>query len=76
MPEPVIGKIAYDVVQMRPGCVLVAAGLGADAALSSRFDPHDWLLVPTADMGVYEITEDQLRQLIEKTEGRNNLTNG
>lgn len=70
MADEIIGRIAYDIVNMQPGCVLVAAGLGADACLSSRFDTKDWLLSPTVDMGVYPVTEDQLLQLIEKTESR------
>ena len=71
MADEIIGKIAYDIVNMQPGCVLVAAALGADSALSSHFYPGDWLLTVTADMGVYEVTEDQLQQLIQKTENRN-----
>ena len=60
-------KIAFDIKLMKPACVLVAAGLGADFRLAHRFDTNDWLLSPTPDMSVYEITEEQLRQLIQKT---------
>ena len=53
---------------MRPGCILIAAGLGADSSVSSRFDPKYWLLHPTPDMGVYDITETELQQLIQRVE--------
>ena len=52
---------------MRPACVLVAAGMGADSKLAHSFDCDTWLLSPTDDLAVYEITDDQLQQLIQKT---------
>ena len=61
-------KIAYDIKLMKPACVLVAAGFGADSSLAHEFDANDWLLSPTDDMQVYDVTEDQLKQLIQKTE--------
>ena len=57
-------KIAFDIKLMKPACVLVAAGMGADSRVAQRFDTDDWLLSPTPDMAVYEITEEQLQQLI------------
>ncbi|ARQ95414.1 hypothetical protein [Bradyrhizobium phage BDU-MI-1] len=61
-------RIAFDIKLMRPACVLVAAGMGADSNLASRFETKDWLLAPTPDMGVYEINEIQLDQLVKKVE--------
>jgi len=60
-------KVAYDIKLMRPACVLVAAGMGADSHLCHSFDADDWLLAPTDDMAVYNVTDDQLQQLIQKT---------
>ncbi len=57
-------KLAYDITLMRPACVLVAAGMGADTEASSAFDPSAWLLIPTPNMKVYETTPEQLRRLV------------
>ena len=59
-------KIAFDIKLMRPGCVLVAAAMGGDPQVANEFDTRDWLLVPTPNMGVYDVTPDQLRQLVSK----------
>lgn len=59
--------IAYDPVLKRPGCVLIAAALGADTAICDRFDVRSWLLSPTDNMGVFEVTEAQLDRLVEIT---------
>lgn len=61
-------KVAYDTKLMRPGCVLVAAMMGADTFPCHKFDVHDWLLYPTADMAVYETTKEQLSRLVLMTE--------
>lgn len=61
-------RLAFDIKKMRPGCVLIAAALGADPVAARRFPTESWLLSPTSDMGVYETTEDQLAQLIERVE--------
>lgn len=66
-------KIAYDIKQMRPGCVLVAAGMGADIEPCHAFDVEDWLLAPTPDMKVYEIKPDELKKLVQKTRIRRKL---
>lgn len=61
--------VAYDTELMRPGCVMVAAGLGADSSIPSMyFEVDDWLLYPTRNMKVYRVTESQLAQLVAKTE--------
>jgi hypothetical protein len=61
-------RIAYDIKLKRPACVLVAAGMGADAQLAHRFHVDHWLLAPTPDMRVYPITEQQLSQLVLLTD--------
>lgn len=62
-------RIAYDTELKRPACVLVAVGMGADREPAMWFDPKHWLLAPTPDMHVYEITPSQLRWLVYYTEG-------
>jgi len=61
-------KIAFDVELMRPACVLVAAGYGADSSVPSLFPTDSWLLHPTDDMAVFEITDDQLEILVARVE--------
>lgn len=56
--------IAYDCRLKRPGCVLVAAGIGADPEVSKRFPSETWLLAPTDDMRVYEATDAQIDLLV------------
>ncbi len=58
--------IAYDAVRKRPGCVLLQAALGATISnreIMEHFDTEDWLLAPTDDMKVYEVTPEQLVKL-------------
>ena len=61
-------KIAFDIELMKPGCVLLQASLGGDPQLASRFDTRHWLLYPTPNLRVYEVTEEQLNQLVQIVE--------
>lgn len=59
--------IAYDLTLRRPGCALLQAAYGATV---SPFDLHrmdGWLLAPTDDLKLYEVTTDQLEQLVQIT---------
>lgn len=58
--------VAYDVVLDRPGCVLVAAAMGADTEVCHLFPTDSWLLAPTPDMRVYPTTEAQLAKLVAR----------
>lgn len=61
-------KILYDVELMRPGCPLLAAGLGANTMICHEFDSRMWLTHPTPGLHVYELhSETQLAMLIHKT---------
>lgn len=63
-------KIAYDAALKKPGCVLLQAVMGGTVPPSKFhecFDAADWLLAPTPDLRVYEVTEEQLRKLTEIT---------
>ena len=63
-------KIAYDCKLDRPGCVMVAAGLGTNTKIVALFEPSSWLVHLTDDMGIYEITESQLCKLAERVNDR------
>lgn len=58
--------VAYDCVLDQPGCVNVAAGMGADTTVPQLFPNKSWLLAPTPDMRVYETTPEQLALLAER----------
>lgn len=62
-------KIAYDTKLMRPACVLLSAVCGVDSEAAYWFDSKHWLLAPTPDLKVYEVTEAELRTLVILTEG-------
>ena len=64
-----LGYIAYDLTQRRPGCVMVQAGLGGNSQLVDRHFPAEtWLLAPTNDMKLYPIEDEaRLKQVIEVT---------
>jgi len=57
-------KLAFDIELMRPGCVLLQAGMGCDPQLAHEFPASTWLLAPTPNLEVYETSETQLRQLV------------
>ena len=63
-------KIAFDIDEMKVGCVLLQATFGCPSEVASRFDTKHWLLAPTPGLKVYEINDDQLNQLITKVEAR------
>lgn len=62
-------KIAYDIKLLRPGCALLQAAMGGDPLIAYEFDTEHWLLAPTEDIRVYEVTRGQLKILVKKTEG-------
>lgn len=61
-------RIAFDIKLMRPGCVLIQAGMGGDPAAANRFDSRLWLTDITPDMAVYDLVGDQLERLVRKVE--------
>lgn len=63
-------QIAYDIENMRPGCVLIQAQMGGldNKTLADYFPMETWLLTPTPDMKVREVTEDQLQILSAATQ--------
>lgn len=58
-------RILYDAKLTRPGCVLLAALAGTERAVLHRMD--NWLLAPTPDMKVYEVTAAELEALVTIT---------
>lgn len=63
-------KVAFDITLMRPGCALIQAGLGCGTSIAHHFPVESWLLFPTPDLKVYDLTEEQLPKLIEKVKAR------
>ncbi|TFG94606.1 hypothetical protein E4H12_14875 [Candidatus Thorarchaeota archaeon] len=64
-------KIVYDPVLKRPGCALLQAAYGADGGAANYFNIDHWLLAPTPDMALYEVTVKQLTQVVAITEQAN-----
>lgn len=62
-------RLMFDIKEMKPGCALLQAAVGS-AHIASAFDPAVWLVVPTPDMKVYEITKDQLGILVARVHER------
>ncbi len=58
-------RIAFDIKRMKPGCPLVQAGMGGDPRATDAFDPKTWLLSPTDDMQVYQVSGEQLKKLVK-----------
>jgi hypothetical protein len=58
--------LCYDIKLMRPGCVLLAAAMGGDPDLAKKFPSETWLLAPTPDLKVYNITEAEFDSLLAK----------
>ena len=60
-------KIAYDITLMRPGCAIIQSALGGSPEVKTVFPAETWLTMPTPDMRLYEVNEEQLKQLVEMT---------
>lgn len=56
--------LAYDLERKRPGCVLVAASMGADTSAARAFPAEMGLTAPTPDMRVYSVTDQQLLRIL------------
>ena len=62
-------KIAYDTKLMRPGCALIQAAMGgAPNEVVMKFPLQSWIEGVTPDMGLIEVTSEQLEKLIKMTE--------
>lgn len=59
-------KLCFDIKLRRPGCVLLAAATGADVALAQQFNSKTWLVSPTPDLRVYEVTPEEFAKILEK----------
>lgn len=61
-------KIVFDPKLMKVGCVLLQSAYGCGKPnLAHHFDTKDWAIAPTPDMGVFEVTREQLDKLVTKT---------
>lgn len=72
MPERLrkVIRIAFDIKLMRPGCVLLQVALGCRSRIAHKFPVESWLIAPTPDLRVYEITDEQLSRLIARVENQ------
>jgi hypothetical protein len=57
--------LVYDLKLRRPGCALLQAALGGSGGIAGQFPTEHWLLAPTPDMKSYNISDEQLRQVIK-----------
>jgi len=65
-------KIVYDAVLRRPGCVLLQSTLGGTICnFSKLFPAESWLLAPTPNLKLYEVTQQQLDKLVVMSEVHN-----
>lgn len=61
-------KIAYDISEMKPGCVIIQAAMGCDPDVSHEFHTDHWLVSPSTGMKVYPLeSQEQLDKLVEMT---------
>ena len=63
-------KIVYDARLKRPGCVLLQAMGGNVPNFSKLFPSESWLVAPTPDMKLYDVTPEQLKRLVEIAESQ------
>jgi hypothetical protein len=56
--------LVYDMKLRRPGCALLQAALGGSAGAANRFPTEHWLLAPTPDLKPYQISDEQLAEVI------------
>jgi hypothetical protein len=61
-------KLAFDIKRMKVGCPIIQAAMGGTPRMAREFDTAHWLTHPTDDIRVYEITEEQFKQLLKKVE--------
>lgn len=61
-------RLCYDIKLKRPGCVLLAAAMGGDTALTKQFPSELWLLDLTPDLKVYEVTPEQFKNCLAGTQ--------
>ncbi len=56
-------KIVYDIKKRRPACPVLQAVMGGDA-VAQHFDAEFWLTELTPDMKLYQVSLEQLRELV------------
>jgi len=62
--------VAYDTTLKRPGCAIIQAVFGATISNAELMRMDGWLLSPTEGMRLYEVTDEQLNDLVALTNGR------
>ncbi len=59
-------KILFDISEMKVGCPILQAAMGGDLHVSNHFPAEKWLIEPTENLKLYEITPEQFKKLKEK----------
>lgn len=57
--------LVYDIKLKRPGCALLQAALGGSGGVAGQFPTEYWLLAPTPDLKAYQISDQELRSVIQ-----------
>jgi hypothetical protein len=57
--------LVYDLKLRRPACALLQAALGGSGGVAGQFPTEHWLLAPTPDLKPYEISDEQLKEVIQ-----------
>ena len=58
-------RLAFDFKRMKVGCPLLQAAYGGCSRISQMFPIETWLLTPTKELQVFEISEEQLETLLK-----------
>jgi hypothetical protein len=63
--------LVVDVVERRPACVLLQAGMGGTSRLiSALFDPPTWVLAPNENLFMVRGTMEQWRDFADEVNAR------
>lgn len=64
-------RIVFDIELFQPGCILLQADMGGTVSnFSELFPSNSWLVYPTPNMVVYEVTDEQLERIAQKVQNK------
>jgi len=63
-------KIVFDVSLMRPGCAILQVLKGGTPGIANSFPSESWLITPTENMKLYNISQDELKILVNRVAAR------
>jgi hypothetical protein len=62
-------RVVYDIKLRKVGCVLLQAAMGGDPEIAKRIPNEDWLINTTPDLRLYNITPEEVEQLVRMHNG-------